>query len=80
MGIIQDTLFGIHKFTLCDSFLDWDQAQNIFPWVLEWDDAVPIPVVIKPKPLWMGKQILSLCIPRGINIYPQGGHICVVFR
>ncbi len=25
--------------------------------------------ILKPKPLWMGKQTLSLIIPRGINIY-----------
>ena len=27
-------------------------------------------MIIKPKPLWTGKQILSLTIPRGINIEP----------
>lgn len=38
--------------------------------VPEWDGAVPIPpAIVKPKPLWTGKQMLSLCIPRGINIY-----------
>lgn len=34
-----------------------------------WDGSVPIPAIIKPKPLWTGKQILSMCIPRGINIH-----------
>ncbi|KAJ7924363.1 hypothetical protein B0H13DRAFT_1978078 [Mycena leptocephala] len=58
MGIVQDTLCGIRKFTLRDTFLDWNQ----------WDGAVPIPAIVKPKPLWTGKQILSLVVPRGINI------------
>ena len=40
VGIVQDTLCGIRKFTLHDC----------------------------PKPLWTGKQILSLAIPSGINI------------
>ncbi|KAL0059361.1 DNA-directed RNA polymerase II core subunit rpo21 [Marasmius tenuissimus] len=68
MGIVQDTLCGIRKFTLRDSFLDWNLVQNILLWVPEWDGVVPIPAILKPKPLWTGKQILSLVIPRGINI------------
>ncbi|TFK71732.1 beta and beta-prime subunits of DNA dependent RNA-polymerase [Pluteus cervinus] len=69
MGIVQDTLCGIRKFTLRDTFLDWNAVQNILLWVPDWDGAVPIPAIIKPKPLWTGKQILSLTIPRGINIH-----------
>jgi DNA-directed RNA polymerase II subunit RPB1 len=69
MGIVQDTLCGIRKFTLRDSFLDWNQVQNILLWVPEWDGSIPTPAILKPKPLWTGKQILSLTIPRGINIY-----------
>ena len=68
MGIVQDTLCGIRKFTLRDSFLDWNQVQNILLWVPDWDGVIPVPTIIKPKPLWTGKQILSLTIPRGINI------------
>jgi DNA-directed RNA polymerase II subunit RPB1 len=69
MGIVQDTLCGIRKFTLRDTFLDWSQVQNILLWVPEWDGAVPIPVIVKPKPLWSGKQILSMVIPHGIHIH-----------
>lgn len=69
MGIVQDTLCGIRKFTLRDTFLDWPQVQNILLWVPEWDGIVPTPTILKPKPLWTGKQILSMVIPRGINIF-----------
>jgi DNA-directed RNA polymerase II subunit RPB1 len=69
MGIVQDTLCGIRKFTLRDSFLDWNHVQNILLWVPDWDGTVPTPAIIKPKPLWTGKQILSMVIPRGINIH-----------
>lgn len=68
MGIVQDTLCGIRKFTLRDTFLDWRQVQNILLWVPEWDGVVPTPTILRPKPLWTGKQILSMTIPRGINI------------
>jgi DNA-directed RNA polymerase II subunit RPB1 len=68
MGIVQDTLCGVRKFTLRDCFLDWAQVQNILLWVPDWDGSIPTPAIIKPKPLWTGKQILSMTIPRGINI------------
>ncbi|KAG8714811.1 DNA-directed RNA polymerase II subunit rpb1 [Ceratobasidium sp. 423] len=69
MGIVQDTLCGIRKVTLRDNFLDWNFVQNILLWVPEWDGQVPVPTILKPKPLWTGKQILSLCIPSGINVF-----------
>ncbi|CEL60015.1 DNA-directed RNA polymerase II subunit A [Rhizoctonia solani AG-1 IB] len=69
MGIVQDTLCGIRKITLRDNFLDWNFVQNILLWVPEWDGHVPVPAILKPKPLWTGKQILSLCIPSGINVF-----------
>ncbi|KAF9034222.1 beta and beta-prime subunits of DNA dependent RNA-polymerase [Hymenopellis radicata] len=68
MGIVQDTLCGIRKFTLRDTFLDWNAVQNILLWVPDWDGSVPTPAILKPKPLWTGKQILSMTIPKGINI------------
>ena len=69
MGIVQDTLCGIRKFTLRDTFLDWAQVQNVLLWVPDWDGVIPTPTILKPKPMWTGKQLLSMCIPRGINIH-----------
>ena len=69
MGIVQDTLCGVRKFTLRDCFMEWDFIQNILLWVPEWDGIVPHPAILKPKPLWTGKQIFSMCIPKGINLY-----------
>jgi DNA-directed RNA polymerase II subunit RPB1 len=69
MGIVQDAHCGIRKFTLHDTFLDWNQVTEYLLWVPEWDASVPLPTTISPKPLWTGKQLLSLCIPRGINIF-----------
>ena len=68
MGIVQDTLCGIRKFTLRDNFVDWKAVQNILLWLPEWDGTVPPPAIFKPKPLWTGKQLLSMCIPKKINI------------
>jgi DNA-directed RNA polymerase II subunit RPB1 len=80
MGIVQDTLCGIRKFTLRDCFLDWHQVQNILLWVTDWDGIVPQPAIIKPKAMWSGKQILSMVIPKGINIFraPDSKSACPV--
>lgn len=69
MGIVQDTLCGVRKFTLRDCFMDRDFIQNILLWVPDWDGVLPPPAIMKPKQLWTGKQILSMCIPGGINLY-----------
>ena len=68
MGIVQDTLCGVRKFTLRDCFMDFDFVQNILLWVPEWNGIVPHPAIVKPKPMWTGKQILSMVIPKGINL------------
>ena len=68
MGIVQDTLCGIRKLTLRDCFLDWNMMQNILLWLPEWSGEIPTPAIIRPKPLWTGKQILSMTIPKGVNI------------
>ena len=28
-----------------------------------WDHVIPIPAIIKPKPTWTGKQVVSLLLP-----------------
>ncbi|CDS13468.1 Putative DNA-directed RNA polymerase(Fragment) [Lichtheimia ramosa] len=67
MGIVQDTLCGIRKFTLRDTFLTKDMVMNIVMWVPDWDGYIPPPAIIKPKAMWTGKQILAMVIPKGIN-------------
>jgi DNA-directed RNA polymerase II subunit RPB1 len=67
MGIVQDTLAGIRKFTLRDTFITKDLVMNIVMWVPDWDGFIPPPAILKPKPLWTGKQIVSMVIPKGIN-------------
>lgn len=66
MGIVQDTLCGVRKLTVRDSFLEYQQVMNILYWVPNWDGVVPPPAILKPKALWTGKQMVSLAIPPGI--------------
>ncbi|TID28039.1 hypothetical protein CANINC_002720 [Pichia inconspicua] len=75
MGIVQDTLCGIRKMTLRDNFLEYDQVMNMCYWIPDWDGIIPQPAILKPKPLWTGKQILSLCIPKGIFLQRLDGSV-----
>jgi DNA-directed RNA polymerase II subunit RPB1 len=64
IGIVQDTLLGCRKFTMRDTFLEKDLVMNILLWLKNWDGVVPAPAILKPKPLWTGKQIFSLILPK----------------
>lgn len=33
-----------------------------------WNGKVPQPAILKPKPLWTGKQLFSLIIPGTVNV------------
>ena len=72
MGIVQDTLCGIYKICRRDVFLNQDQVMNILLWVPEWDGIIPQPAIVKPFPMWTGKQIISLVIPSGLNLGRAG--------
>ncbi|KAF2128057.1 beta and beta-prime subunits of DNA dependent RNA-polymerase [Dothidotthia symphoricarpi CBS 119687] len=68
MGIVQDTLLGAYKMTRRDSFMPLEQVMNIMMWVPDWDGIVPEPAILKPRPLWTGKQIISLAIAKEVTI------------
>jgi DNA-directed RNA polymerase II subunit RPB1 len=69
MGIVQDALLSVMLFTYRDTFLELDQVMNLLMWVE--NATLPTPAIIKPRPLWTGKQILSLVFP-DINLKKKG--------
>lgn len=68
MGIVQDSLCGVRKFTKRDCFLSKEFVQNLVLWLPNWNGYIPPPCIQFPIPLWTGKQLLSLLIPTGINL------------
>ena len=68
MGIVQDTLCGIYKICRRDVFLNRDQVMNLMLWVPDWDGVIPPPAILKPRPRWTGKQMISMALPRGLNL------------
>lgn len=68
MGIVQDTLCAVRKMTKRDVFLSSDQMMNLLMFLPTWDGKMPMPAIIKPKPLWTGKQLFSMIIPGPVNL------------
>lgn len=56
IGIVQDTLLGCRLLTKRDTFIGRDLFMNILMWLEDWDGRVPQPALLKPRPLWTGKQ------------------------
>jgi DNA-directed RNA polymerase II subunit RPB1 len=69
MGIVQDTLAGVYKLGRRDVFLNKEQVMNILLWLPDWDGVIPQPAIVKPRPRWTGKQMISLFIPHNVNLH-----------
>ncbi|KAI1331353.1 DNA-directed RNA polymerase II subunit RPB1 [Xylariaceae sp. FL0255] len=74
MGIVQDTLAGVYKMCRRDVFMTKDQVTNLLLWVPNWNGVIPQPAIIKPRPRWTGKQLVSLIIPEEISLYTKPGN------
>jgi len=67
MGIVQDTLCAVRKMTKRDVFLEKELMMTLLMFLPSWDGKLPVPAILKPKPLWTGKQLFSLIIPGTVN-------------
>lgn len=41
---------------------------NTLMWWEDFDGKVPQPAILKPRPIWTGKQVFNLIIPKQINL------------
>jgi len=64
MGIVQDTLTGVRMMTKRDVFVELPRMMDLLMHLPTWDGRIPQPAILKPKPLWTGKQLFSMIIPR----------------
>jgi len=64
MGIVQDALLGSRFMTLRDVFIEKSDFMCALMWVPTWDGNIPAPAIIKPRPLWTGKQLFSMILPK----------------
>ncbi|KAG5945840.1 hypothetical protein E4U59_005038 [Claviceps monticola] len=68
MGIVQDSLAGAYKMCRRDTLIDKEMVMNLMLWVPNWDGVIPQPAILKPRPRWTGKQIISMVIPKEISL------------
>jgi DNA-directed RNA polymerase II subunit RPB1 len=79
IGIVQDALLGIYLFTMRDTVLTREEVMNLVIWIDNKEGKgqgnyqlqpgeLPMPAILKPEPLWTGKQIMSMIIPEKITI------------
>lgn len=45
-----------------------DLMMNCLMWLVNWDGTIPEPAILKPRPLWTGKQLFSMLLPPNINL------------
>jgi len=68
MGLVQDTLMGMRLITSKDTFIEKDILMNLLLSIENFTGRIPTPAILKPKPLWTGKQLISLYLPPEINL------------
>jgi DNA-directed RNA polymerase II subunit RPB1 len=61
--VLQDTLLGSKLMTSRDTFIPKDLMMNILMNLEDWDGTVPMPTILKPEPLWTGKQVFNMFLP-----------------
>jgi len=69
---VQDSLLACYLMTAQNSFIEKARFFDlIFSGIGdEWDGVIPTPAILKPRPLWTGKQLLSMILPDiSLNAY-----------
>lgn len=59
MKIVQDSLLASRLMTRRDTFISRRDFMGICMQLRDWDGVVPPPAILKPEPLWTGKQVCS---------------------
>lgn len=78
MGFIQDSLIGSKLLTKKQTFLTKTQFLQLFGLIrFDYKKSFPIlpkPAILKPVPLWTGKQLFSLVCPKSFNYKMESDH------
>lgn len=63
IAVVQDTLLACSKLTRRDVFIEKDVMMNCLMMFDSFNGKMPIPAIVKPRPLWTGKQLFSMILP-----------------
>ncbi|EFC41754.1 RNA polymerase II [Naegleria gruberi] len=64
IALVQDTLLAASKLTRRDVFIAKDLMMNCLMHLIDFDGKLPVPAILKPKPLWTGKQLFTFLLPK----------------
>ena len=71
MRIVQDTLTAACKMSRRDVFIEHEHMMQLVMILPRWQGIMPLPAIMKPKPLWTNKQLFSLILPPLVILNPQ---------
>jgi DNA-directed RNA polymerase II subunit RPB1 len=57
MKIVQDSLLASRLMTRRDTFVTKRDIMGLCMQLRDWDGLLPPPAILKPQPLWTGKQV-----------------------
>ena len=69
----EDALLAVSKFTRRDTLLRKDMVFQLMMWLPGWNGVVPTPCILRPEPLWSGKQLFSELLPPRMNLRRDAG-------
>ncbi|MGB9914261.1 MAG: DNA-directed RNA polymerase subunit A' [Candidatus Bathyarchaeales archaeon] len=74
IGAIRDFITGAYYFTRRENYLTKDEVGRLLT-ATGYTGSLPEPKIKEPQPLWSGKQIFSLFLPKTLN-YVLKANIC----
>jgi len=78
IGAIRDLLSSSYMLTHKPTLLDKNSVSRLLA-ATGYNGPLPPPTVAEPTPLWSGKQIFSLFIPKGMNFISKS-NICSAYK
>ena len=71
ISLVQDSLLGLNRITNDDVYLNRDEMMNILIYLNGFNGVLPLPIQTIPYKRWSGRQLISLALPKGLNINMQ---------
>jgi DNA-directed RNA polymerase II subunit RPB1 len=62
ISIVQDSLLGAAMLTSRDTMIEFDEVCHLML-AANISRAIPVPAILRPRPLWTGKQLFSMLLP-----------------
>ena len=73
ISLVQDSLLGLNRITNDGVFLgNREEMMNILIYIDNFDGNLPEPE-IKTTERWTGRQLVSMAIPKGLNVNMKNG-------